>query len=106
MGGLGIGGRDENNIGETDYVIAVCCLDFRVFRILVGSLLLVLSVDRGMFPWVDARRGGHLVGCKADGFQSANCEVPLVILVGLQVRDKVCASGFHRYICMLCFLKA
>ena len=28
--------------------------------------------------------------------------MPLVIFMGLQVRDKVCASGFHRHICMLC----
>ena len=36
----------------------------------VGAQLetLVPSVDRVMFPWVDARRGGHLVGCKAGEF--------------------------------------
>ena len=51
-------------------------------------------------PW---RRGGHLVGCEVDGFHSGNFEVPLVIFVGLQVHDKVCASDFHRYICMPMF---
>ena len=59
-----------------------------------------------MFSWVNARRGGHLVGCEADGFDSGNFEVPWVIFVGLQVCDKVCASDFYRHICMLVFLEA
>ena len=56
-----------------------------------------------MFPWVDARRGGHIVGRESDGFDSGNFEVSWVIFVGLQVRDKVCASVFYRHVCMLCF---
>ena len=31
--------------------------------------------------------------------------MPLVIFVGLQVHYKVCASDFHRYICMPMFFK-
>ena len=51
-------------------------------------------------------RDGHLVGFEADKFYSGNFEMTLMIFVGLLVCDKVCAIGFHRRICMLCFLKA
>lgn len=51
--------------------------------------ILVPSVDRAV------RVGGHLVVYEANVFWSGNFEALLVIFVGLQLRDKVCAISFH-----------